>query len=491
MTTSATTKSRRATVGGAVAWWRHVHEITQPVDARTRAALERRWLELPEAVRTPAQTLGKIGIGCEGTHGVFPKCNFACNPCYHSEDANRVRIDGEHSVTTIEQQMAYLEETRAPHAHAQLIGGEVTLLDPDDHAAALASMRRHGREPMSFSHGDFDYDYLERLALGAGGVRRFDRLSFAVHIDSTMIGRRGIRRTSDEAALDPHREKAVEMFRRLRREHGVRYYLAHNVTVTPQNVDQIAGVIKRNHHLGFGMFSFQPAAFIGDDRRWHEDYSVLDPDLIWQRIEEGAGSRLPYRAFEVGDTRCNRTAWGFYVGDRWHSFIDDEDARDLEVRDAFLKHLGGVHFSAPLPLLLVRLARVAVSHPSMVALSGRWLVRTIRRAGGLGELRRHRPVPTTFVMHRFMHAADVKPAWELLQRGEMSDEPRILETQERLLACSYAMAHPETGELVPACVQHGVLDPGENANLAELLPLPRRRGAHVPDQSETDASLSD
>jgi hypothetical protein len=79
-------------------------------------------------------------------------------------------------------------------------------------------------------------------------------------------------------------------------------------------------------------------------------------------------------------------------------------------------------------------------------------------------------------MHRFMHAADVAPAWELLERGQMSSDPRILETQERLLACSYAMAHPETGELVPACVQHGVLDSDENADLATMLPLPRRRG---------------
>ncbi len=56
-------------------------------------------------------------------------------------------------------------------------------------------------------------------------------------------------------------------------------------------------------------------------------------------------------------------------------------------------------------------------------------------------------------------------------------------TQERLQACSYAMAHPETGELVPACVQHGVLDPGENVALRALLPLAPvtdRRIRHTP-----------
>jgi hypothetical protein len=33
------------------------------------------------------------------------------------------------------------------------------------------------------------------------------------------------------------------------------------------------------------------------------------------------------------------------------------------------------------------------------------------------------------------------------------------------------MAHPEHGELVPACVQHSVLDPQENLRLQRLLPL--------------------
>jgi hypothetical protein len=72
-------------------------------------------------------------------------------------------------------------------------------------------------------------------------------------------------------------------------------------------------------------------------------------------------------------------------------------------------------------------------------------------------------------MHSFMDARYVRPAWELLQRGETSEDPKILEAQERLQACSYAMAHPESGTLVPACAQHSVLDPVENLRLEELL----------------------
>ena len=470
---------RNSDVSTLPRWWGRLNELTRPVDSRTAAALAQRWRELPESVRTPGQVLGRFGIGCEGTHGVFPKCDFACTPCYHSSDANKVRVDGPHTLAQIEDQMAYLERTRAPHAHAQLIGGEVSLLNGNDHAAAIDIMRRHGREPMSFSHGDFEYEYLESVALDARGKRRFKKLSFAVHIDSTMKGRRGMRRAPDEASLDPYRRRVAAMFQRLRREHGVKFYLAHNVTVTPANVDQIPEVIRAAHGLGYAMFSFQPAAYVGDERRWRDDYASLDPDRVWAKIEQGAQTRLPYEVLQVGDTRCNRTAWGFYVADQWFSFFNDEDPKDLIARDALLHDLGGVHFNAPIHLLMLRLARIAGRRPSLIPMAAGWLRRTVRRSGGVVRLMKEHPVPVTFVMHRFMHAADVKPAWELLQRGEMSEDPRILETQERLLACSYAMAHPESGTLVPACVQHGVLDPDENAALANLLPIPRRRTLDV------------
>ncbi|MGI8427799.1 MAG: hypothetical protein ACR2OB_00495 [Solirubrobacteraceae bacterium] len=51
---------------------------TRPVAAEIEDALRRRWSELPEPVRTPAQLLGRRSPGCEGTHGVFPRCNLAC-----------------------------------------------------------------------------------------------------------------------------------------------------------------------------------------------------------------------------------------------------------------------------------------------------------------------------------------------------------------------------------------------------------------------------
>jgi hypothetical protein len=303
---------------------------TRPHDAEFAAALADRWAGLPDVVKTPGQVLGRFGPGCEGTHGVFPACNLACTPCYHSRDANRVRVDGPHTREQVGRQMATLRRLRGPRAHAQLIGGEVTLLAPDDHAEALLVMRRHGREPMSMTHGDVDYTYLEQLVLGPDGRRRLDRVSFAGHFDSMMFGRRGIPRPPDEASLHPYRRRFVALFRRLRREHGVRSFLAHNMTVTPANVAGVAEVVREAGRMGFGMLSFQPAAHVGDARRWRGSYRAEDvrPDAVWAQIERGWAPPWTPPVFENGDLRCNRTAYGFYSGDRWFPVLDVSDPRD-------------------------------------------------------------------------------------------------------------------------------------------------------------------
>lgn len=192
-------------VGRVRAGWRRLAERTRPVHPETERALAERWAALPEHVRTPAQSLGRHAVGCEGTHGVFPRCNLTCTPCYHSADANKVRVDGGHTVREVDAQMAYLRARRGPYAHAQLIGGEVSLLPPDDHAEALLTMRRHGRSPMSMTHGDFDPGYLRALVTGDDGRLRLPRVSFAAHVDSLMRGRRGAVRPRTEAELHPFR----------------------------------------------------------------------------------------------------------------------------------------------------------------------------------------------------------------------------------------------------------------------------------------------
>ncbi|MEY2441078.1 MAG: hypothetical protein QOJ46_504, partial [bacterium] len=197
-------------------------------------------------------------------------------------------------------------------------------------------------------------------------------------------------------------------------------------------------------------------------------------DEVWRRIEQGVGARLHYNAEQVGDVRCNRTAHGIYAGDRYETLLDEDDPRDARALADFIATFGGMDFEdGSRRLRAARIARAVAGHPAVLRSAMPWAARLAKRLGGPVAIARRRPKAVTYVMHAFMDARDVRPAWELLQRGEFSVDPKIRETQERLQACSYAMAHPETGELVPACAQHSVLDPLENLRLAELLPAAR------------------
>jgi hypothetical protein len=450
---------------------RRLEVLTRPEHPDLTAALRRRWDELPAQVQTRRQMLGRRTAGCEGTHGVFPRCDLACTPCYHSREANRVRVDGGHTVAEVDAQMALLRELRGPGQNAQLIGGEVTLLSPDEHAAALQAMIRHGRKPMSMTHGDFDYDYLEALALDPQtGRPRFRHLSFAGHFDSMMFGRRGLPRPTTEAELHDARRAFCAMFGRLRREHGVTSYLAHNMTVTPRNIGEVADVVATCRDYGFRMFSFQPAAFIGNPSRWKDEYRSYSAADVWAEIERGAGGRLHPDALHIGDTRCNRTAYGGYVGDRYWPLLDEDDERDTRMLDSFIAAFGGMDTAAHPAVVAARLVRGSAREPRVLPRAVGWTARAVGRMGGLPALARNRPRAMTFVMHSFMDARLVKPAWAALERGEVHEDPEIRDTQERLQACSYAMAHPEDGRLIPACAQHSVFDPEENRKLAGLLP---------------------
>ncbi len=447
---------------------------TRPVDPDTAAALAARWATLPDSARLPGQLIGRKSAGCEATHGVFPKCNFNCTPCYHSADANKVRVDGPHTLAEIGKQMSFLRSRRGHGQFAQLIGGEVSLLEASDHGDALALMRSFGRLPMSFTHGDFSYDYLRRVVTTEDGRPRFKHVSFACHIDSTMVGRSDAKKPRSEAELNDHRGRFCEMFDRLERELGVSSYLAHNMTVTPDNIDSVAAMVRECHGQGWRMFSFQPAAYIGNDKRWGDDYRKLTSDVVWSAVEDGAGCSLPYGAMQFGDTRCNRVTWGAYLGDKYTPLLDDTDPRDHAAVDDFMTAFPGNFALRPTGQSVIRFGRSVASHPAVIPSAGKWARRFVGRGGGIRQ-RWWDLQPVTFVMHQFIDAADSAAAWTHMQSGTRATEPAILEAQERLEACAYSMGHPDTNQLIPACVQHGILDPDENRQLVQLLPIRRNQ----------------
>ncbi|MGH3260813.1 MAG: hypothetical protein ACRDNS_02345, partial [Trebonia sp.] len=315
-------------------------------------------------------------------------------------------------------------------------------------------------------------EYLERLAIAPDGTRRFGFLRFAGHFDSLMRGRRDIPRPRSEADLHPYRAQFVANFERLEREHGVRFDLAHNMTVTPRNLPEVAEVVRACAGMRFGMMSFQPAAYVGNPKRWREEFHDVSIETVWREIERGVGTRIPWQHVQMGDPRCNRSCHGVIASGRWTPVLDDNDQRDLAARDLFLDTFGGMDFERSPWIVAIAVARVLLRRPRIVPAAIGWARRLGRRAGWC-RLLFGKPRVLTFVVHAFMDADVVRPAWEATQRGETATDPAIRAAQERLAACSYAMAHPDEGRLVPACVQHAILDPAENQALRQRLPITR------------------
>ncbi|NUS37020.1 MAG: radical SAM domain-containing protein, partial [Pseudarthrobacter sp.] len=193
--------------------------------------------------------------------------------------------------------------------------------------------------------------------------------------------------------------------------------------------------------------------------------------------------RIPWQGTQFGDTRCNRTALVLRAGGTLAPLIDPDDPDDIDARDRLLAEFGGMYFGGtPHRIVAAKIIRALLTHPADVPVVLRFGLRLAQRAGGMRRIlaaaRAGELSFRTFVVHNFMDAADVAPAWNLMGKGVASEDPKTREVQERLGACMYTMSHPDTGQLVPACAQHSVMDPAENAGLRKLLPLtPREHGA--------------
>jgi MoaA/NifB/PqqE/SkfB family radical SAM enzyme len=81
------------------------------------------------------------------------------------------------------------------------------------------------------------------------------------------------------------------------------------MTVTPDNLEEVADVVRVCRELGYRMCSFQPAAMVGDERRWGAGYRTLTDDAVWAEAErcrppvavQGAAGRGP--PLQPGDVR--------------------------------------------------------------------------------------------------------------------------------------------------------------------------------------------
>lgn len=425
------------------------HRFRHPVDPEARQTLAAIWDGIAPELRTENQMFGRHEEGCGATIGVMPRCDFACRGCYLAAGANRIPAM---ELDAVKAQMRILRQRLGPSGNLQLTDGEVTLRPVEDVIELLRYARAIGLIPMLMTHGDSfrrNPGLLERL-MTEGGLEEV-----SVHIDTTQRGRRGAayKHARREAELMPLRAEFAEMVRAARHSTGLSLRVATTVTVTAQNIGEVADIvawIQQNADV-YRMIGFMPVAAVG---RTEAGIGHIDVDALWREIAKGLNvepensGRLEDNQWWVGHPGCSRFVIGASVRrpGRTPQYLPlsvNSSARDRRLLRTVFERWAGATFRADRPAEAVaRLAGMAVQAPGFFAwtlprTAWHWLCRLDRHNPlGLGwriMTGRARVDRLMIASHHFMSAAELA-----------TDEGR-----DRLDHCSFMV--PVGGELKSMC----------------------------------------
>jgi radical SAM family protein len=416
-----------------------------PATAEKRALLAQRWAGLDPALRLPGQGMGQKATGCGATIGIQPRCDFACTGCYLGHEANRIPAL---PTAAILRQLDELRRWLGPKSNVQITDGEVTLRPVEELTGILRYACSIGVIPMVMTHGDNFRrrpGLLERL-MTEGGLTEI-----SIHVDITQRGRDGYRLPKSELELMPLRDEFAAMVRAARRETRRPLRAAMTLTVTRDNLPQIADVVRwlvRNRDA-FSLVSFQPLAQVGRTRK---DEQGVTADALWREVGRATadfGLALDGTGpLHFGHTECTRFVPLLALqrpGEEprlFRAFRDEPEDVDI-VRGFFARGLGGVAFRDDRPMEKAArfLGMVRTAPGFLLGRARRWADGRFRREAGLSLQRlcldslrgRLRLDGLTLTSHHFMSP----------------EETRTPVGQERLAACVFRL--PYRGEMVPMC----------------------------------------
>ncbi len=425
---------------------RRVWELFQdPATPEKRALLAERWAGLDPALRLPGQGLGQKATGCGATIGIQPRCDFACTGCYLGHEANKIPAL---PTAAILRQLDEMRRWLGPKSNVQITDGEVTLRPVEELTEILRYARSIGAIPMVMTHGD---NFRRRPGLLEQLMTEGGLTEVSIHVDITQRGRDGYKAPKSELELMPLREEFAAMVREARRRTGRPLRAAMTLTVTQDNLPQVADVVRwliRNRDA-FSLVSFQPLAQVGRTRKSQQGVTATD---LWRevgRATEDFGLPLDGAGpMHFGHTECTRFVPLVALqrpGEEPRLFrgIRDEP-EDVAVMKEFFAHgLGGVAFrdDDPLEKTARFLGMVRTAPGWMLGRVRRWIDGRSRAEAGMplsrlvldGLRGRLRVDSFTLTSHHFMSPAEVHTPVG----------------QDRLAACVFRL--PYKGEMVPMC----------------------------------------
>ena len=320
-------------------------------------------------------------------------------------------------------------------------------------AEELVEIFRYARSigiiPMMMTHGDNlrrRPGLLERL-MTEGGLTEV-----SIHVDITQRGRDGYKAPKSELELMPLRDEFAAMVRQARKSTGKPLRAAMTLTVTQDNLPQIADVVRwliRNRDA-FGLVSFQPLAQVG---RTREEPARGDRRrACWTevgRATAGFGLTLAGAGpMHFGHTECTRFVPLVALArpgeePRLFQGIRDEPEDVAVMAEFFAKGLGGVAFRDDDPLEKVArfLGMVRTAPSWMLGRARRWIDARARAEAGISLRRllvdtfrgRLRLDGLTLTSHHFMSPAELGTPVG----------------RDRLAACVFRL--PYKGEMIPMC----------------------------------------
>ena len=279
-------------------------------DNETIALLKARWESLPTYLQVDNQVVGQHWVQCAFTMGPS-YCSFGCSHCYLPGNANRVPLV---SSAEMKKQIDANRTMIGKGGNIQITGGDVAeaylrenreneLIEIIDYAVQA------GLVPMLMTHGQTLLDRPDFLAalVQDGGLRK---LSF--HIDITQAGRPGypVKSLTDEAQLNPLRDRLVDLVLDTREKTGCNLTAAQTVTVGSKNLRSIGSILKwlisrpRNMEVT-RTISFQTEANVG--RTLHQA-SKISPDEVWAEVCQTLGKDFPRNHLLFGHPDCTSTA---------------------------------------------------------------------------------------------------------------------------------------------------------------------------------------
>jgi len=246
----------------------------------------------------------------------------------------------------VKAQMRVLRRWLGPAGNLQLTDGEVTLRAEDELVELIAYARAVGLVPMVMTHGETFRrrpGLLERL-MTKGGLTEV-----CFHIDTIMRGRHDHYADAvTEEDLNGLRAEFATMIHRARRRTGRRLKAASTVTVTPQNIAGIPGIVRwfLANADAFRILSFQPIAAVG---RTAPGFGRVAPDQLWARIAEGAQNPSLLRGEGwLGHPACGRFVQGVAArrssGMQLIPLYRRDAGADMRFLRELLDRLGGFSF---------------------------------------------------------------------------------------------------------------------------------------------------